>query len=65
MLVFRDATSERKSQELLRKTEKLAAAARLAATVSHEINNPLEAVCNLIYLAKNRHWTVAGRRSTT
>ncbi len=54
VLVFRDATSERQSQELMRKTEKLAAAARLAATVAHEINNPLEAVCNLIYLAKNR-----------
>ena len=54
VLVFRDATSERESQELLRKTEKLAAAARLAATVAHEINNPLEAVCNLIYLAKNK-----------
>ena len=54
VLVFRDATSERQSQELMRKTEKLAAAARLAATVAHEINNPLEAVCNLIYLAKSR-----------
>ncbi len=54
VLVFRDASHERKSQEILRKTEKLAAAARLAATVSHEINNPLEAVGNLIYLAKNR-----------
>jgi PAS domain S-box-containing protein len=54
VLVFRDASSERQSQELLRKTEKLAAAARLAATVAHEINNPLEAVCNLVYLAKRR-----------
>jgi PAS domain S-box-containing protein len=54
VLVFRDATTERKSQEILRKTEKIAAAARLAATVSHEINNPLEAVNNLIYLAKVR-----------
>jgi len=54
VLVFRDATYERKSQDLLRKTEKLAAAARLAATVAHEINNPLEAVGNLIYLAKVR-----------
>ena len=52
VIVFRDATQERKSQELLRKTEKLAAAARLAATVSHEINNPLEAIGNLIYIAK-------------
>ena len=52
VLVFRDATHDRKSQELLRKTEKLAAAARLAATVAHEINNPLEAVGNLIYLCQ-------------
>jgi PAS domain S-box-containing protein len=43
---------ERKTAEnLLRRTEKLAAAGRLAATVAHEINNPLEAVGNLIYLA--------------
>ena len=52
VLVFRDATYHRKSQEVLRKAEKLAAAARLAATVAHEINNPLEAIGNLIYLAK-------------
>jgi PAS domain S-box-containing protein len=52
VLVFRDATYERTSQEVLRKTEKLAAAARLSATVAHEINNPLEAVGNLIYIAK-------------
>ncbi len=52
VLVFRDASKDRKAQEILRKTEKLAAAARLAATVAHEINNPLEAVGNLLYLAK-------------
>jgi len=52
VMVFRDATHERKSQEVLRKTEKLAAAARLAATVAHEINNPLEAIGNLVYIAR-------------
>ena len=53
VLVFHDVSAERKSQEILRKTEKLAAAARLSATVAHEINNPLEAVINLIFISKN------------
>ena len=52
VLIFHDASRERNFQDVLRRTEKLAAAARLAATVSHEINNPLEAVGNLIYLAR-------------
>jgi PAS domain S-box-containing protein len=52
VLVFRDVTHERKSQEMLRKTEKLASAARLSATVAHEINNPLEAIFNLVFVAK-------------
>lgn len=53
VLVFRDVTAERKAQEVMRKTEKLAAAARLSATVAHEINNPLAAVVNLIFIAKS------------
>ena len=52
VLVFRDVTAERKSQDVLRKAEKLAAAARLSATMAHEINNPLAAVTNLVFLAK-------------
>jgi len=52
VLVFRDATLERKTQAALRESEKLTSAARMSATVAHEINNPLEAVGNLIYLAK-------------
>jgi PAS domain S-box-containing protein len=52
VLVFRDVTVERKSEDVLRKTEKLASAARLSATVAHEINNPLEAIFNLVYVAK-------------
>ncbi|HEX4030986.1 MAG TPA: CHASE3 domain-containing protein [Terracidiphilus sp.] len=53
VLVFHDVSAERKSQDILRKTEKLATAARLSATVAHEINNPLEAVINLIFIARN------------
>ena len=53
ILVFRDATVERKAQEVMRKTERLAAAARLSATMAHEINNPLQAVGTLVYLARS------------
>jgi PAS domain S-box-containing protein len=52
VLVFHDVTADRKSQEVVRRAEKLAAAARLSATVAHEINNPLAAVLNLIYISK-------------
>ena len=43
---------ERNAEEALRRSEKLAVAGRLAATIAHEINNPLEAVINLVYLAR-------------
>jgi len=47
-----DVTDQRRSEEALRQTEKLAATGRLAASIAHEINNPLEAVTNLVYLAR-------------
>jgi len=50
--IVRDITEKKKIDRALRVTEKLAAAGRMAATVAHEINNPLEAVTNLIYLAR-------------
>jgi signal transduction histidine kinase len=40
----------RKTEAALRLSEKLAVAGRLAASIAHEINNPLEAVFNLLYL---------------
>ena len=47
-----DVTERRLQQEKLLLSEKLAATGRLAATIAHEINNPLESVLNLIYLAR-------------
>jgi PAS domain S-box-containing protein len=49
--IARDIREHKRIEKALRTTEKLAAAGRLAATVAHEINNPLEAVTNLVYLA--------------
>ena len=46
--------SERKAvEEVLRRSEKLAAAGRIAGTLAHEINNPLSAVTNLLFLLQN------------
>jgi signal transduction histidine kinase len=47
-----DVTERRQAEEALRNAEKLAAAGRLAASIAHEINNPLEAVTNLIFLVR-------------
>jgi PAS domain S-box-containing protein len=51
--IARDISAERQSQEAIRRSEKLATTGRLAASIAHEINNPLEAVINLIYLARH------------
>ena len=45
-----DITARRIAAEALQRSEMLAAAGRMAATVAHEVNNPLEAVTNLLYL---------------
>jgi PAS domain S-box-containing protein len=48
-----DITERKHAEEALLRSEKLAATGRLAATIAHEINNPLEAVTNLVYLAQH------------
>ncbi len=45
-----DITQQKRSAEALIRTEKLAIAGRLAASISHEISNPLEAIGNFLYL---------------
>ena len=47
-----DVTDRVEMGTALRESEKLAAVGRLASSISHEINNPLEAVMNLLYLAE-------------
>jgi PAS domain S-box-containing protein len=48
--VLSDITHRKQAEEAMLRAEKLAIAGRLAASVAHEINNPLEAVSNLLYL---------------
>jgi len=48
--IARDITGRKLAEAALLRSEKLAAAGRLAAILAHEINNPLQAVANLIAL---------------
>jgi signal transduction histidine kinase len=53
VLVFHDASEQRKVEKALRNNERLATTGRLAATIAHEIHNPLDAVGNLLYLVEH------------
>jgi PAS domain S-box-containing protein len=48
-----EITQQKKAEQALIQTEKLAAVGRLASSIAHEINNPLESVTNLLYLARH------------
>ena len=51
--ILRDVSAKKRTEASLLQAEKIAAAGRMAATIAHEVNNPLEAVMNLIYLARS------------
>lgn len=48
-----DIEDNTRAEDAMRKAEKLAAVGRLASSIAHEINNPLEAVVNLVYLLQS------------
>jgi signal transduction histidine kinase len=50
--ILRDISGRKRLEESLLQAEKIAAAGRMASTIAHEINNPLEAVTNLLYLLR-------------
>jgi PAS domain S-box-containing protein len=52
-IIVLDASERKRHEEALRRTEKLAVTGRLAASIAHEINNPLEAITNLLFLLRN------------
>jgi PAS domain S-box-containing protein len=50
--IARDISDRKRIERMLIQSEKLAATGRMAAAVAHEINNPLESLMNLVYLAR-------------
>lgn len=51
--IARDISGRKQAEEALRKAEKLSATGQLAAAVAHELNNPLDALSNLVYLLQH------------
>jgi PAS domain S-box-containing protein len=50
--ILRDITARKAAEAVFLQTEKLASVGRMAASIAHEINNPLAAVMNTVYLAR-------------
>jgi len=60
-VVVEEITERIKAEEALRKADRISAAGRMAATVAHEINNPLASVVNSLFLLGNEPLTDAAR----
>lgn len=63
--ILRDISDRRRLEQSLLQAEKIAATGRMAATIAHEINNPLEAVTNLLYLLRPKIADEEGRAFLT
>ena len=53
VLVFRDVSKLTNTYNALVRTEKLATVGKLASALAHEVNSPLEAICNLLFLIQS------------
>ena len=60
--ILRDISTRKRLEQAVLQAEKIAATGRMAATIAHEINNPLEAIMNLMYLIRPMIADPAGRR---
>lgn len=53
-VIVSEVTQRRQAEEAMRRSDKLAVAGRLASSIAHELNNPLETVTNLLYLIREQ-----------
>jgi PAS domain S-box-containing protein len=59
--ILRDVSGRKRVEKSLLQAEKIAATGRMAATIAHEVNNPLEAITNLLYLLRPKIADEEGR----
>lgn len=57
-----EITSRIQAEEILRKTERLSAAGQMASILAHEVNNPLAALTNLIFLLNQQSLPAAAQK---
>jgi signal transduction histidine kinase len=63
--IARNIVRQKRAEEAVRISEKLAAVGRLASSVAHDINNPLAAVTNLLFLLENEDLSPEGKQYLT
>jgi PAS domain S-box-containing protein len=59
--IARDISGQKQAEKTLRTAEKLAAVGRLACSIAHDINNPLAAAINLLFLLENENLSEEGK----
>jgi PAS domain S-box-containing protein len=59
--IARDISSQKQAEKALRIAEKLAAVGRVASSIAHDINNPLAAATNLLFLLENENLSEEGK----
>ena len=57
VVVLRDVTQRRQTEQTLQASDRLTQAGRMAATIAHEIRNPLDTVSNLLYLLRQKSYS--------
>ena len=57
VVVLRDVSQRRQTEQILQASDRLTQAGRLAATIAHEIRNPLDTVSNLLYLLRQKSYS--------
>jgi PAS domain S-box-containing protein len=60
--IARNIAGQKQAEKAQRVAEKLAAAGRLASSIAHDINNPLAALTNLLFLVENENLSEEGKQ---